>query len=81
VERSRSQAEDSNVRAGRPPASYESSPSRDDWLLFVLSLVSLAVASVLAALWVLVEINFAFIWFILGALALGVILLVMFALR
>ena len=76
MERTRSEAEDSNAPTAQPAASYESSPSRDDWLLFVLSLICLVVATVFAALWVLVEVNFGFIWFILGALGLGVVLLI-----
>jgi hypothetical protein len=79
--RVRWQEEDDTRIDSKRVASYESSPSRDDRLLFLVSLVCLVVASVFAALWALVEVDFTFIWFILGTLGLGVVLLAFWALR
>jgi hypothetical protein len=72
--------EDAEIDSRRV-VSYESSPSRDDRLLFLISLACLLVACIFAALWVLVEIDFTFVWFILGTLGLGVVLLAFWALR
>jgi len=88
VERTSTQDRASEAGEARTAYSDEPSSRRDDHLLFVLSLVGLVfatvflvVAAVLAALWVQVEVDFAFVWLMLGTLALGAILLVLSILR
>jgi len=81
VDRARSEADDLGVRASRADASYESSPTRDDRLLFVLSVVCLVVVAAFAALWILVQIEFGLLYFILAALGLGAVLVVLWSLR
>lgn len=81
MDRARSEADDLGVRASRADASYESSPTRDDRLLFVLSVVCLVVVAAFAALWILVQIEFGLLYFILAALGLGAVLVVLWSLR
>ena len=81
VDRARSEADELGVRASRADASYESSPTRDDRLLFVLSVVCLVVVAAFAALWILVQIEFGLLYFILAALGLGAVLVVLWSLR
>ena len=81
MDRARSEADDLGVRASRADASYESSPTRGDRLLFVLSVVCLVVVAAFAALWILVQIEFGLLYFILAALGLGAVLVVLWSLR
>lgn len=81
MDRARSEADELGVRASRADASYESSPTRDDRLLFVLSVVCLVVVAAFAALWILVQIEFGLLYFILAALGLGAVLVVLWSLR
>jgi hypothetical protein len=60
-------------------ASDESSRGRDERLLFLVSLVCLVVAAVLAALWVFVEMEFGLVWFVLVAVGLGGVVLAVWA--